>query len=147
MVIDAIAQTPKVSVLSQPARTHDEDQEVRAVATERAERKGTTVEEEVHHVAEQREKIRKSADRIKADHKAAHTFRYMEIEGDLAAAQGRLMHALKTAQDVGWEQEEIELLTDSIGKIRAVLNLIDLRIAGETQVDWDSELTRLTDTA
>ena len=34
---------------------------------------------------------------------------------------------------MGWEQEEIELLTDSIGKIRAILNLIDLRIAGDAQ--------------
>ncbi len=118
--------------------------EVLSTAHERAERKGTTVEEEVPVVAKQRAKMREADKKRTATRKAKHGFRYIEIEGHLAAAQRRLSQALSTAQDVAWDDEEIELLTDSLGKIRAVLNLIDMRIAGETDVNWDAELASLT---
>ena len=57
----------------------------------------------------------------------------------MAAAKRRLTEALKVAQDVGFDDEEIELMTDSLAQIRAVLNLIDMRIAGKTDVDWDAD--------
>lgn len=142
-VIDAVAKAEGVGFESARKR-HEEVREVRTIAQERAERRGTTVEEEAPRVAEERVRARESGQRRAEERRSRRSLRYIEIEGDLAAAQRRLAHALQTAQDVGWEQEEIELLTDSIAKVRAVLNLLDLRLSGETNVDWDSELANLT---
>ena len=144
-VTEAVADATGLSLATLRAGQHRaEINEVLSTAHERAERKGTTVEEEVPVVAKQRAKMREADKKRTATRKAKHGFRYIEIEGHLAAAQRRLSQALSTAQDVAWVDEEIELLTDSLGKIRAVLNLIDMRIAGETDVNWDAELASLT---
>lgn len=142
-VVEAIAKAEGVAFQTARQR-HEEVREVRTIAQERAERRGTSIEEEAPFVAEQRVKARAAGARIREERVQAKGLRYIEIEGHLAAAQQRLSQALTTAQDIGWEAEEIELLADSLGKIRAILNLIDLRIAGETNVDWDQELQRLT---
>lgn len=113
------------------------------MAQERAERRGTSVEEEAPAVAKERVREREAQKQRAQEHKAAHSLRYIEIEGHLAAAQARLTKALNTAQDVGWDTGEIELIADSVARIRAVLNLIDLRITGETEVDWDYEMKKL----
>ena len=144
--VEAVAEAKGItfSTAATAAEHRKEATAVLETARERAERKGTTVEEEVPVVANQRAKMREADKKRTTTRKAKHGFRYIEIEGHLAAAQRRLSQALSTAQDVAWDDEEIELLTDSLGKIRAVLNLIDMRIAGETDVNWDAELASLT---
>lgn len=74
----------------------------------------------------------------------ARTARFIEIEGDLSAITQRLRKVLVVAENVGPTDEERELLVDSVGRVRALLNLVGLRIAGETDVDWDAELDKLT---
>jgi hypothetical protein len=55
----------------------------------------------------------------------------------------RLREALDSAADVGFTDEERELIADSLAKLRAVLNLIDARVSGTSTVDWDAELAKL----
>jgi hypothetical protein len=117
--------------------------EIIAHAKDRAERRGTDPIDEARTIAEHQRKSRESAGRQRAERKKARTFRYIEIEGDLATAQRRLVHALETAEGVGFGEEEMELIRDSIGKVRAVLDLIDLRMAGTPDIDWDAELAKL----
>lgn len=141
-VIDAVASAENLTFETARKR-YDDVREVRTMAQERAERRGTTVEEEARGVAEERVKERQANKQREQQHKAAHSLRYVEIEGHLAAAQRRLTSALNTAQDVGWDGDEIELIADSVAKIRALLNLIDMRITGEASVDWDAEMEKL----
>jgi len=117
--------------------------EIIATAKERAERRGTDPVEEARRIAEHTRKSRESAQRGRERKAASRTLRYVEIEGDLAGAQRRLVHALSVAQDVGFSDEEMELIRDSVAKIRAVLDLIDLRMAGDPDIDWDAELAKL----
>lgn len=141
-VIEAVADA-EGTTFETARKKYEEVREVRTMAQERAERRGTSVEEEAPAVAKERVREREAQKQRAQEHKAAHSLRYIEIEGHLAAAQARLTKALNTAQDVGWDTGEIELIADSVARIRAVLNLIDLRITGETEVDWDYEMKKL----
>jgi len=126
--------------------THDRG-EVDAVlntARERAVDRGTTVEHEIDRAAEARARARKAAERDADERRQASTARYLEIEGHLGAAMQRLRKVLDSSKDVEFTDEERELLVATLGKLRALLGLIDLRIAGDTDVDWDAELTKLT---
>jgi hypothetical protein len=39
----------------------------------------------------------------------------------------------------------MDLMRHSIANLRALLDLIDLRMAGEANIDWDAELEKLGD--
>lgn len=112
-------------------------------ARERAADRGTTVDHEIQKAAEWRAKSRKAAERQKDERQKAHTLQWLKIEGHIGAAMQRLRKALDASEDVQFTDDERELLIGSLGKMRAVLNLIDLRIAGETNIDWDTELEKL----
>jgi len=115
-----------------------------AVAQERAERRGTTVESEIEEVDERREKARKTASKLKDEHKERHTAKYIQMEGDLGVAMQRIRKVLNDAEGVKFSAEERELLTEALAKLRALLNLVDLRISGSTDIDWDAELERIS---
>lgn len=116
-------------------------------ARERAERKGRAgteaVIEEIDTVVEWDAKAAATRARVREQDKKRHTSRYIEIEGDLGVAMQRLRKVLNVAEGVGFTEEEIELMTVSLGKLRALMNLIDLRIAGETNIDWDAEFQKI----
>lgn len=77
------------------------------------------------------------------ERKERHSLRYVAMEGHIANAMRRLREALDEAQDVPFTDEERELIADSLAKLRAVLNLIDIRVTGTTTVDWDAELAKM----
>jgi gas vesicle protein len=132
------------NALSTVTRTKRE--EITAVvgrAQERAEKKGTRVDDEIDRAVEWDAKARRTAEKQRAEKKARHTSRFIEIEGDLGVAMQRLRKVLTVAEDVGFTPDEIELMTVSLGKLRALMNLIDLRIAGETDIDWDKEFQKI----
>jgi hypothetical protein len=112
-------------------------------AKARAERRGTDAVDEARRIAENQRRSQEMDRRERERRAQRHTARYVEIEGDLAAAQRRLTHALSVGKDVGFDDEEMELIRDSIAKIRALLDLIDLRMAGSPGIDWDAELAKL----
>lgn len=112
-------------------------------AKKRAERRGTDPVEEARTIAQEQVRIRQADHRRAAERRSRRSVRYVEIEGDLATAQRRLTHALTVAQGVDFNDDELELIRDSIAKVRAVLDLIDLRMAGAPDIDWDGELRKL----
>jgi len=139
----AIASVTGVPVGNVAKHKRDEVDAVVSTARERAVDRGTTVEHEIERAADWRAKARKAAEREQDEKKKAHGLRYIEIEGHVGAAMQRLRKILDAADDVQFTDEERELLTESLGKMRALLNLIDLRIAGETNIDWDAEFEKL----
>jgi len=116
----------------------------RALAEERAQRRGTSVADEIEDAAEHLIRSAKAARNQKADRKAKLDYRYVEIEGHIAAALRRLRQALDVAREIDFDSDHVELLTDSIRKLRAVINLIDVSVSGTTDVDWDAELAKLS---
>jgi hypothetical protein len=139
----AVARTTGDAVSTVARHKRTEVDAVVNTARERAVDRGTTVEHEIQRAAEWRAKTRKAAEREQDERRKASTLRFVEIEGHIGAAMQRLRKILDAAEDVAFTNEERELLTDSLGKMRALLNLIDLRIAGETDIDWDTELQKL----
>ena len=112
-------------------------------AKQRAARRGTDPVDEAREIATQARQTREMEARDRQEAKSRRSIRYVHIEGHLAAAQRRLLNALMEAEGVGFDDEEMELIRDSIAKVRAVLNLIDLRMAGTPDVDWDAEAAHL----
>jgi hypothetical protein len=140
----AVAATTGRAVGNVARHQRDEIDAVVSTARERAVDRGTTVEHEIERAAEWREKARKASEREQDERRRRSTARFIEIEGDLGAAMQRLRKVLATAEDVEFTDEERDLITTSLEKMRALLGLIDMRIAGETNVDWDTELQKLT---
>jgi hypothetical protein len=124
-------------------RGREEIDAVVNTARERALDRGTTVDHEIQRAAEWREKTRRAARHERDEQKRKSTMRFVEIEGHVGAAMQRLRKILDSAEDVDFTDDERELIVESLGKLRALLNLIDLRIAGETNVDWDAEFESL----
>ena len=117
---------------------------VRDIARERAEKRGTSIEEEAPRIAESIVNVERAGREITARRNDARSLRYVEMERHISAAIRRLTDALRVAQDVGFDDEEVALITHSVAQARLVLNLIDKRLAGAAGVDWDAELAKLT---
>lgn len=109
-------------------------------ARQRAERKGTDPVDEARKIAVNRRKTKEMDAKHVKEKAEAHGIRYIEIEGDLASAKRILTRALTTAQNVKFTDEEMGLLRDTINNIKALLDLIDVRMAGNPDIDWDAEL-------
>lgn len=132
------------NAISTVARTkRDEIASVVSRAEERAVKQGTTVEEEIDRAAEWDAKARRSAAKQREENKARHTSRYIEIEGYIGVAIQKIRQALDCAENVGFSEEETDLMTVASNKLRAVLTLFDLRITGTADIDWDAELQKI----
>ena len=138
----AVAQATGEAVSSVARAKREEVDAVLSTARERAVDRGTTVEHEIQRAAEWRTKTRKAAEREKDERRKRSTMRFVEIEGHIGAAMQRLRKVLDTSQDVDFNDEERELITESLAKLRSLLNLIDVRITGNTDIDWDAEFER-----
>jgi len=117
---------------------------VMGIAQNRAAEKGTTVEHEIQEAAEWRARARRADKKIRDDRKERHGLRYLSIEGKVARMIRIGGEILEATEGTLFDADERELLTESVGKLRALLNLLDLRIAGQVDVDWDAELTKIT---
>lgn len=139
----AIAAARGTSTGNVARHGRDEVDAVLNTARERAVDRGTTIDHEIKRAAEWREKARKAARQEKDERREAQTMRYVQFEGLIGKAMQSLRTILDESKDVNLDDELRELLTHSLADLRALLNLIDLRITGETEIDWDSELQKL----
>jgi hypothetical protein len=144
-VAEAIAEVEGVAVSTVVNRrgTADSIANLTDQAKEAAERKNITLTEAAREIGERRKQTRELEARQTRDRKANQSRVYNSIEGHLANAKRRLSRALDEAHDVGFSEEELELIRTSIDQIRSVLNLLDLRLAGTPDIDWDAELASL----
>lgn len=81
----------------------------------------------------------------KRERKRKHNLRYVEIEGKLGKMKEIGRQILNVSHDVEFDEEEQELLRHSLSGVKAVLELISLRLDGATDVDWDAELAKITE--
>jgi hypothetical protein len=140
---EAIARTTGRSINS-AARDHEALNAVVSKARDKAARRGTTVEHEIDQAAAERERASKAAAKLKDERKKRMTAAYISIEGDIGAMLQRGKKILKTADAIEFGADETELLADALGKLRALLNLLDMRFTGEANVDWDAELEKIS---
>jgi len=117
---------------------------VREMARDRAEKHGTTVEEEAPKVAQAIVRAEKAGQKIVADRQQKLGLRFVEMEGKLDRVKRELVDSVRLAQDIEWGTEETELLQHTLANIKALLHLIDTALTGTADIDWDTELARLT---
>jgi hypothetical protein len=142
---EAIADATGMTASNIVAHHRDKIRETISAAEDAADRRGTSVDEEIPRVAQSHQRTREVAARGRSDRKARSSLRFIEMEGDFAAAKRRLVHALEVAKDVGFDDEELTMLRNTIAQLTALLNLIDMRLGGMPNVDWDAEAAKLLD--
>lgn len=143
-VIDAVAKAKGVTFGS-ARKDHQAVDTATAIAASRAERRGSTVADEIHGAAEHMVKSREAAAKGRDRRRKEHSWQWMEVEGHLAYAQRRVQQALTATEGVEFDAEERDLMAHALDKLRATLALIDLRLSGRVDVDWDAELAKLGD--
>lgn len=141
--VAAVAAVSGKSFTTVATKGREEVKSVVDTARERAERKGTTVSEEIPAVAEWREKGRKARSSEKAARREMRTFTLVEFEGHIGKASRELRKALTIAREVDFDVEETEILEDAIAKLKTIVQLIDVRITGETGIDWEEEFAEI----
>ena len=115
---------------------------VLANARDAAERKGTSVGEEIPRAAASIAKTRAVEAKTRSERKARYGLRYVQIDGKILTAKRHLTEALELADDIA-DEEERELLRDAIANLVALTHLIDLRLGGAPDIDWNAELVKL----
>ena len=141
--VEAVAEAAGRSFTAIAVTEQREVRDVVTAARERAEQKGTTVQEEIPRVVEWRAKGRASREAQKERATERSSLQYFAVRGDLAKARRALRSALDEADGVTFDAEELDLLDDAITRTRGLLDLVALRITGATDVDWDAELAKL----
>lgn len=144
---DAVAKARSVGFQQARKTRPVEVRRVREIARQRAEDKGTSVEEEAAAIAETIAKRERQEAESRKERARAGDLRFVELEQYLDRAKRPLMDALKLARDIDWSDEHREVLEQTIANVRSLLGLIDVAIVGETDVDWDAELSRITGAA
>ncbi len=144
---EAVASARDLSFGHTRKKRGTEVRRVREIARQRAEDKGTTVEEEAPKAAEQIVRVEKAGKQISAERKEKLGLRFVEMEGKLDKVKRELVDAVRLAQEIGWGDEEVELLQHDLANIKSLLHLIDMALVGSADVDWDTELSKLTEEA
>jgi hypothetical protein len=95
---------------------------------------------QVRDLSEQLKKVERK-ERDATDKNTA--YRWLELSGTLAKAKQMLVAEVPAAQRVTFESDEIETLTENIREVRTVLDLLQMAVAGTTNVNWDEELAKV----
>lgn len=140
---EAVAEARGVEFGTASKTRPTEVRRVREMARERAEEKGTSVEEEAPKVAEWIAKAERAESNRQEKRKQRLSLRFIEMEGKLHKAKRALTDALNLAHSVPWGDEERQLLSSAVGNVKSLLGLIDLALVGSADVDWDAELASL----
>lgn len=138
-----IADIEGLAVSTVLAQKHSQLVETIDYSRERAAKNNTTVLDEVAEITKRNKISREARKKQQAERKKKHTFWFMDVSGELAKAKRGLAVALNSTEDVAFGAEEQELLRQHVDELRAVLTLIDMRLEGEPDVDWDAELAKL----
>lgn len=143
MVTDAVANALGMTFTSAKVSRSREVQHVRDLARQRAEEKGTTVEQEAPAIAKMMARVNERDIEVRDERLSRHGLRYIELEGYLVNMLRYGKKAAQLASEMHVDPEEQTLLQHTIDQVRRMLHVIDERIAGIDTVDWDAELASI----
>lgn len=133
----SMAQTRKTRVT--------EVRRVRDIARERVEQHGGTIEEQAEKAADWIVRAENAERGRKVERSERLGLRFVELEAHIEAMRRRGEEALAVARSVDWEEEHQELLRHTVSQVKALLGLIDVALAGASDIDWDAELAAITE--
>lgn len=68
---------------------------------------------------------------------------YLTLQNKIYKAATSLRLALIDSRNVTLDSETVELLQDSLEQVRHLTDLLNLKLVGDTGVDWDTEVERI----
>lgn len=134
----AIAQARGISTSTVRETHRDEVRDVRARAQERAERKGTTVDQELPRVAADVVKAELAAARQTQERRKHFGSQYLKADGKFIDAARKMAEGLDTLQDADLPREEWDLLFHTIDKVIELAHLA--KTARRKTGDWNKRL-------
>jgi len=142
---EAIADARGVTVQTVRENRPVEARRVREIARQRAEDRGTTIEEETKKAADWVVKSEKAERNKQAERAQRTNLRAISVEEKLTRMMRIGIEALSELRGTELDSDAQELLEDSLERLRAVLNLLDMAIAGAVEIDWDKEFSKLSE--
>ena len=113
------------------------------MAHDRVLRRGTSFDDELHDVAAQRQHHRVRSRELKDERQQHLLEECLHMQQCLGYAIGRVREAYQIAVDINFGEQEIEFIKDTLSTLRALVNLLDRRIVGKEDTDFDAELKNL----
>jgi len=143
-VTEAVAEARGQAFKTVRMQRAPEIKAVRREAQERAEEKGTTVEEEAPAIAQMVVRVEKS-ERERHDALIAnHDLRWVEALGHISNMKRYGLQFEKLAREMHWDEEEQDLLNRTIDQVHDLLNMMKLRVSGAVgSIDWDETLNKI----
>jgi hypothetical protein len=101
--------------------------------------------EKARRYAQQQERTRANEERYRKEKLAKKPRAYITIEKEVDKARRALGQAVTYAAGSDLDEEYVEVLRESLRSVQAVLDMLNAAIVGQIAVDWDAELSRLTE--
>lgn len=137
--VEAVAKVEGKTYQSAARRNRPEVKEVLHEARRRAEKHGTTVEEEALTVAERRKQGRDALGSQEQRDKERTDLRVIAVLGHFTKAGQQVDAARKEIDGVPFDAEERELISDALEALAIKFQMVQASLA-----DWDAELANIT---
>jgi hypothetical protein len=148
-VVEAVAEANAIGFKQATKAYAPEINRVRSAVERKVEKQPDITPEEKQEYTKKIAKtyaISRQAERERvARRKKNKTFRYINIEGELAQARRCVSRVLDEARGAegDFNDDEIELLTRSFDSLVAAINVARMAVLDSINVDWDIEMTKL----
>lgn len=148
-VVEAVAEANKVEFTTARRALAPDINRVKAAVERKVERQPDITPEEKQDYTKKVAKTyalnRQAEQRRTANRKKNKTFRYINIEGELAQARRCVSRILDEARGAegDFSDDEIELLTRSFDALVAAINVARMAVLDNISVDWDVEMAKL----
>jgi hypothetical protein len=140
---EAVASARGVTVQTVREQRPVEVRHVREQARQRAEDRGTSVEEELPRTAEWVVRSERATQAHKNERARKTDLRLIEVASKVQRMIRLGVEVLDVMRTVEWDDDGREIMEDSLDKLRALVGLLDVALVGSSGVDWDAELRKL----
>lgn len=114
-----------------------------AQTKEKTEPGKVSFEEALDDVVEFHRKSKESRERRQQTHLERHGIKFVGVDNQVTRAINAIHKALQEAKRSEWSDQERQILTEGITRLRGYLGLLEVALTGSTEVDWDAELAQL----
>lgn len=135
--VKAVAEARGVGAHTARQRHKDEVRHVREVARERAERKGTTPEQELANVAQEAVRAERARQRETTERRKHFGSQYLKADGKFIDAARKMAEGIDALEGADLDREEWELLFHTIDQVIEFANLA--KTARRKSGDWSKK--------
>ena len=143
LTAQAVADAYGIKVATVAVNHSDVLAELMAQAQRKVEPGKVEFADALSDVMEFHKKAKKAREEKTTRMKARHGIRFVAVEAEINRSHNAVTRALNEAHGVEWTEHEEQLLRESVARLKAVVSLLEMSVAGVTDIDWDHELAEL----